>query len=86
MLCNLLADKPREEKKREKTKICCEREQFLSEVGDGDDYFDGDKVRSTYTPVPLESRLPVLTHAPETILAMQLNAFVPFAFPKRNEC
>ena len=66
-----------EEKKREKTKICCGRKREKTKID------DGDEVRSILTPV-LKFRSPVLTPVPETILATQLNAFVPSAFPKRE--
>ena len=70
-----------EKKKREKTRICCRRKQFYSELDDGDDDFDCVEVKLTL----IEPRSPVLTLDSGTILATQLNAFVPSAFPKRNE-
>ena len=70
-----------EKKKREKTRICCRRKQFYSELDDGDDDFDCVEVKSTL----IEPRSPVLTLDLGTILATQLNAFVPSAFPKRNK-
>lgn len=61
---------------REKTSICCEGKRLFSELDDGDDDFDGDESKSTPLTSVLESG---------TILATQLNTFVPSGFRKRND-
>ena len=68
-----------EKKKPEKTRSG--RKQIYSEDDDGDDDFGCVEVKSTL----IEPRSPVLALDPGTILATQLNAFVPSAFPKKNE-
>ena len=70
-----------EKKRQETTGICCGGRQFFSELDNGDDDFNCIEVKSTLT----EPRSPVFTLAPGTILATQLNAFVPSVFPRRNE-
>ena len=71
-----------EMKRQETTGICCGGPgQFFSELDNGGANFDCVEVKSTLT----EPRSPVFTLAPGTILATQLNAFVPSVFPRRNE-
>ena len=58
---------------KEKEKTC---EENFSELDDGDNDFDSDEVKSSPLTHVLESKI---------ILAMQLNAFVPSWFAKRNQ-
>ena len=77
-----------EKKKREKTRIEVDdgeknkREKTRIEVDDGEKK-KREKTRNCCALI--EPRSPVLTLDPGTIFATQLNAFVPSAFPKRNE-
>ena len=65
-----------EMKRQETTGICSGLGQFFSELDNGGADFDCVEVKSTLT----EPRSPVFTLAPGTILATQLNAFVPSVF------